>query len=158
MSFLKLHFHSKALLSLAKQSNLNRRFTQHLALNCSFTTLLFDDITGQKYNFSRRSFFLQIGNIISQIQGLQKRVQGQKNRSEIRSDILYHKFQETVRKSKGMIAIYSSNSRSIPELCLPLILLSFKGGNGEVPWKRRRYPRSAHSNPVSAGKKLHTKG
>lgn len=52
---------------------------------------------------------------------------GPKNHSEIGSDILHHKFQEMDRKSKGMIAMYSSNYRSIPGLCLPLILLSFEG-------------------------------
>lgn len=54
---------------------------------------------------------------------------GPKNHSEIGSDILHHKVQEMDRKSKGMIAMYSSNYRSTPGLCLPLILLSFEGSS-----------------------------
>lgn len=54
---------------------------------------------------------------------------GPKHHSEIGSGILYDKFQETDRKSKSMISMYSSNYGSTPLLCLPLTLLSFEGGN-----------------------------
>lgn len=52
--------------------------------------------------------------------------------SQIGSSILCHKFQAMSRKSKGMIALYSSNYGSMPVPCLLLILLFFffEGGPG----------------------------
>lgn len=59
----------------------------------------------------------------------EKESAGPKHHSEIGSDIVCHKFHEMDRKFKGMIATYNSNYRSMPVLCLLLILLSFEGGN-----------------------------
>lgn len=83
---------------------------------------------------------------------------GPKNHSEIGSDILYHKFQEMDRMFKSMIAMYSSNYRSIPVLCLPLTLLSFEGGNRSGTMEEEGVPHSARLSPVSARKKLRTEG
>lgn len=75
---------------------------------------------------------------------------GPKNHSEIGSDILYHKFQEMDRMFKSMIAMYSSNYRSIPMLCLLLTLLSFEGGNRSGTMEEKGVPHSARLSPVSA--------